>query len=423
MTTLALMLTMTLASLARNLTLSEAQQMARNNYPLIKRYDIIGKTEQLNVANISKSWLPQVQFDAQATWQSDVTSWPESMKSMLTQLGADVKGLKKDQYKIGVSVNQQVYDGGTTSARKEVAKAQSQVEEAQNTASLYALRERVDDIYFSILLTDERLKLNEEMQLTLQANEDKLTKMNRQGTATMSDVNTLMAERLQTVQQHTQLETTRKSLLDVLSVFVGEQVDGVVRPLASESFVGDALQRPEMDIYNKQLELVEAQKKTIKSGLKPKVSIFASGFYGYPGYNMFEDMMNHDWSLNGMIGAKLSWNLSNFYTRKNDLAKLQSQSSDIMVQRENFLFNNRLQQTQESTVIAGYKQTIAQDDEIVRLRSKVRKAAEAKLDHGIIDVTALVQEISRENQAAINKSLHEVELLQHQYKLLNVKGE
>ncbi len=420
---LILLLTLVTSLFAQDVTYSEAQQLARDNYPLVKRYDLISRTEQLTLSNVSKQWLPQVQIDAQATWQNRVTEWADGMKGMMEQYGISMKGLKKDQYNVGFSVNQMVYDGGSTSAQRTVAKAQAKVDEAQNTTELYALRERIDEIFFSILLTDGRLLLNEEMQKTLKSNEEKLRKMLGQGTTTQSDVNAMTAELLTTQQQHTELETTRDALLSVLSVFLGKEVHGVIKPSPADVTMGDAANRPELEQYRLQTELVNAQKKTLDSGLMPKVGVFANGYYGYPGYNMFNDMMKHDWSFNVMLGAKVTWDIGSLYTRKNDLAKLQNQRDEIATAQETFLFNNKLQQSQESTTIIGYKRLIQQDDEIVQLRQRVRKAAEAKLDYGIVDVNDLVQEISKENQASINKTLHEVELLKHQYSLATIKGE
>ena len=149
----------------------------------------------------------------------------------------------------------------------------------------------------------------------------------------------------------------------------------------------------------------------------PRLSLFAQGFYGYPGLNMFEDMMRHKWSLNGIVGARLSWNIGSLYTRKNDKAKLDVQRSMFQVQRDNFLFNNNLEQLQENENIARYRKLMEGDEEIITLRSQVRKAAESKLSHGIIDVNDLVREINNENAARVQQSLHEIELLKEVYDL------
>jgi hypothetical protein len=132
---------------------------------------------------------------------------------------------------------------------------------------------------------------------------------------------------------------------------------------------------------------------------------------------MFEDMLSHKWRLNGMIGARLTWNIGALYTRKNDKAKLQLERELTQSNREVFLFNNRLEQLQQNEEIDRYKQLMSDDEEIIALRSAVRKAAESKLAHGIIDVNDLVREINQENVARVQKSIHEIEMLKEIYQL------
>ena len=153
----------------------------------------------------------------------------------------------------------------------------------------------------------------------------------------------------------------------------------------------------------------------MNAALLPKLSVFASGFYGYPGYNMFEDMMRHDWSWNGMIGARLTWNIGALYTRHNDKAKIQLLRDQAENGREVFLFNNRLEQLQQNENIRRYNALMADDAEIIALRTKVRKAAESKLQHGIIAVNDLVKEINNENAAKVQQRVHEINLLKELY--------
>ena len=125
-------------------TLEECQQAAERNYPLIRQYELIEKTTELTVANIQKGWLPQVSAQAQATYQSDVTAWPDQMRTMMTGLGVDMKGLTKDQYRVGIDVSQTIYDGGTISSQKQIAREQGKVQAAQNEVKIYNVSKRVN---------------------------------------------------------------------------------------------------------------------------------------------------------------------------------------------------------------------------------------------------------------------------------------
>ena len=399
-------------------TLEDFQRAAEQNYPLIKQYGLIEQTTTLTVANIGKGWLPQVSVSAQATYQSDVVSWPEQMQTVYQQMGLDMKGLKKDQYRVGIDVQQMLFDGGAIKSQKAIAREQGQAREAETEVSLYQVRQRVNEMFFGLLLLDDQIQLNADQQELLSANEKKLASMLKRGTAAESDYLSVKAERLNAVQQMTSLQSQKQALSRMLSVFSGLEVKALVKPEVS---VAESQQqevhRPELKVIEAQLRLTDAQEKALNAALMPKLGIFAQGYYGYPGYNMFEDMMSHKWSWNGMIGARLTWNIGALYTRKNDKAKLDVQRSAYNVQRDVFLFNNQLEQIQQNEDIERYKKLMSDDEEIIRLRSSVRKAAESKLAHGIIDVNDLIREINQENSARVQQSMHEVQMLKEIYDL------
>lgn len=411
-------------------TLEECQLAAENNYPLIRQYGLIEKTTQLTVANVQKGWLPQVSVSAQATLQSDVTAWPDQMKTMLEGMGVDIKGLGKDQYRVGIDVQQTIFDGGVIGSQKEIARRQGDVFAAQNEVNIYNVRKRVNDMYFGLLLIDEQLKLNADLQELLAGNERKLSRMFEKGTAAESDYLNVKAERLNVVQQRTSLESRRKALVRMLSTFCGIEVNNPSRPPLLRKGDGtgqvggpDGVSlRPELKAIDAQIRLADAQEKALNAALMPKLGVFAQGFYGYPGYNMFEDMLRRQFSWNGIIGARLIWNIGALYTRKNDKAKINNQRSSFNVQRDVFLFNNNLEQIQQNENIERYKKLMADDEEIIRLRLSIRKAAESKLTHGIIDVNDLVREINAENAARVQQSVHEIEMLKEMYDHKFTKG-
>ena len=411
-----------LSSVSRAQTLEECQQAAEKNYPLIKQYGLIAKTTQLTVKNIQKGWLPQVTASAQATYQSAITAWPESMQTMYQQMGLSMKGLRKDQYKIGVDLQQTIYDGGAISSQRNIAQQEGKVQEAQTETNLYQVRRHVNEMYFSLLLLNEQIQLNEDVKALLQSSEKKLSAMVKGGTAATSDLDNVRAERLSVEQQNENLKQQKLMLQRMLSVFCGLEVNDTQKP-APIQIASSVNKRPEMRLYNSQLELTEAKEKALDTQLRPKLGLFAQGFYGYPGLNMFEDMMNRKWSLNGIVGVKLSWNVSAFYTHKNDKARLSAQREMIENAREVFLFNNKLEEIQQNENINRYQTMMKSDDEIIVLRTNVRKAAESKLAHGIIDVISLLREINNENAAKTQQSIHEIDMLKEMYNLKYTNNE
>ena len=402
-----------LPMLALGQTLDECQQAAcqqaaEKNYPLIQQYGLIEKTTQLTVANIQKGWLPQVLASAQATYQSDVTAWPDEMKTMMGGMGIDMKGLTKDQYRVGIDVQQTIYDGGVIGSQKRIAREQGKVQ---------AVRRRVNEMFFGLLLIDEQIKLNTDLQTLLAGNERKLESMTKRGTAAESDLQNVKAERLNAIQKATELASQKQMLQRMLSTFCGIEINNIQKPQVKAEGGGLTAEnrRPELKALDAQIGVLNAQEKALNAALRPKVGVFAQGFYGYPGLNMFEDMMRHKWSLNGIIGARVTWNIGALYTRKNDKAKLQLQRDMTENNREVFLFNNNLEQIQQHENIARYQKLMAQDGEIISLRQAVRKAAESKLAHGIIDANDLVREINQEHAACVQQSVHEIEMLKEIY--------
>ena len=398
-------------------TLEECQQAAEKNYPLIQQYGLIEKTTELTVANIQKGWLPQVSVQAQATYQNKVVAWPDEMQPMMSGMGINMEGLKKDQYRVGIDVQQTIYDGGVMGSQKRIAREQGKVQEAQNEVNIYNVRKRVNEMYFGLLLIDEKIKLNTDLQTLLEGNERELESMTERGTAAESDLQSVKAERLNAVQKGIELESQKQMLLRMLSTFCGLEVKEVSKPQATAEDGGLMAEnrRPELRALDAQIGVLNAQEKALNAALMPKIGAFAQGYYGYPGLNMFEDMMRHQWSWNGIVGARLTWNIGALYTRKNDKAKLQLQRDLTENNRDVFLFNNNLDQIRQRENIERYRKLMAQDGEIISLRQAVRKAAESKLTHGIIDVNDLVREINQEHAACVQQSVHEIEMLKEIY--------
>lgn len=403
-------------------TLEECQLAAEKNYPMIKQYDLISQTTRLTVQNIMKGWLPQIAITAQATYQSDVTSWPESMKATFQQFGINMKGLSKDQYKIGIDLQQTIYDGGTISSMRSIARQEEKVQKAQVETNLYQVRKRVNEMYFSLLLLNEQIKLNDDVKALLLSSEKKLASMLKGGTIATSDFENIRAERLSVEQQNESLKSQQQMLQHLLSTFCGIKVSNVQKPAPFETTIS-MNKRPEMQLFDNQLKLSSIKEKALNTQVRPKLGIFAQGFYGYPGFNMFEDMMNRKWSLNGIAGIKLSWNIGALYSLKNDKAKLRLQREMTENAREIFLFNNQLEEIQQNENIKRYHTMKQADDEIIMLRTNIRKAAESKLSHGIIDINNLLREINNENAAKIQQTIHDIEMLKEMYNLKYTNNE
>ena len=397
-------------------SLEECRQAAEHNYPIIRQYDLIARTTELTVRNIQKAWFPQISVTAQGSYQNKVTAWPENLQGLFAQMGLQLQGLSRDQYKVGIDVRQTLFDGGTIGSLREIARGEGAVQAAQTEVDLYKIGQRVHEMYFALLLLDEQLRLNADVNALLRSNEAQLAAMLKSGTASAGDFENVKAERLSAEQQQTELLSQRQTLQRLLSLFCGIPVDSIRRPAVPNLPSGEN-KRPELRLFDRRLQLTDAQEKAVDAQLLPQLGLFAQGYYGNPGLNLFEDMMKRRWSWNGIAGLKLTWNLSALYTHRNEKSKLRVQRELIENARQQFLFNNRLDETQQSENVRRFRAIAQRDGEIIALRTAVRKAAESKLAHGIIDVNGLLREINKENAAKTQQAIHEIDMLKAMYDL------
>ena len=399
-------------------SLEECRHLAREHYPEIRLYDLIAQTEQYNLSNAARAWIPQVTLSGQATYQSATSTYPEAFNTILQANGIEMAGISRDQYKIAVDVSQHIWDGGKSKADKAIAEAEAEEQRSRVDVSLYDLQSRVDNLYFGILLLDERKAQTEALIEVLASNLARLQTYYKNGVAMQADVDAVEAELLTARQTLVQVESSRASYRRMLEIFIGQ-------PLAAENLERPAMQqlqsrtsaRPELALFEAQERKLEALRNTINASLMPRFSAFAQGYYGYPGLDMFKSMVSSAWTPNAIVGVRMSWNIGAFYTKRNNLEKLNAAEKQIAVQRDVFLFNTQMQTTQDDGEIARLRQAITDDSRIVELRRRVRMAAESQLKNGVIDATDLLRKISDETAAALARSTHEIELLQATYRL------
>lgn len=398
-------------------TLEECQQLACDHYPEIRQYDLIRQSEQYDLSNAARSWLPQVSFSAQATWQNRVPEFPSALSGMLDQAGVSLRGLDKDQYKVALEVNQTIWDGGQSQADRRVIEATADEHRQATEVDLYAVKGRVNDLYFGILLLEERLGQTDLTIALLQSNLDKVRSLVTNGVAMQTDADAVEAELLSVQQQRVQIEASRESYRRMLELFIGQRLaERLERPELVEAVSGESA-RPELAWIDAQQERLAAQELSVKSATRPRLGVFAQGYYGYPGLDYFAGMVSTDWTWNALIGVKMSWNFGAYYTKKNRLSNLRVAQQQLDIQRDVFLFNTDLQVAEEQGNISRLRRALADDDRIVALRRSVREAAESKLRNGVIDTNDLLRKITDEASARSARSLREVELLKAIYEL------
>lgn len=396
------------------LSIEACYEKARANYPLIKQYGLIEKTKEYNLSNAAKGYLPQVTFSAQATYQSDVTEIPIDLDAIgLT--GVKIPSVSQDQYKMELALSQTLWDGGAIRSERKALHTQAEVDQRDMDVNMYTINERVNQLYFGVLLAEAQLEQNKVLQAELRRSCEQVSSYIKNGIAQQSDLDAIRVDLLKAKQTEAQFEHTKRAYREMLSRLIGEEIGEetrlvkpeAVRPLTKEN------NRPELELYQARIRNLRAQDSRITAGMMPKLGLFVTGGYGKPGLDMFED----NFKAYYLAGVRLSWNLGSLYTRKNDRRKIQTGIRSIETQRETFLFNTSLDVAQRNATIDKYIDQLKYDDEIIALRGSVRRASETKMANGTLSGTDLTRDIHAEQSAIQDKILHEIELLMAIYNL------
>ena len=398
---------------AQTLTLQQCYQLARENYPLIKRNDLLAKSKDYTVEKASKAWLPQINILGQATYQSDVTQLPIKLPN------ATVEPLSKDQYKFFADVNQTIFDGGMIYNQKKIAELQSQTEIQKNEVELEKLKDRINQLFFGIIQTDEQINQLDLSKSDLQNGLKKAEAQLKYGTILRSNVDVLKAQLINIEQQQIELKSLKSSFIKTLSFFINKNLDENTQLEKPEKLLlTNENNRPELKLFDLQKQLSESQKSLIKSKNLPKLGAFLQAGYGKPGLNM----LKNEFDTFFIGGIKLNIPISGFYTKSNELALIDNQQQDIDIQKENFLFNQKFSMIQNSNDLEKIQKLIDKDIEIISLRESIKKASLAQLENGVINTNDYLLEVNAEEQAKISKIKHEIQYLLTQYNLKTQLG-
>ncbi len=401
---------------AQTLTLEECYRLARENYPLLKKQGLISQSEKLAVSNAARLNLPQVSFSGQASYQSETLSFPEALG--VSPFGI-LPEISKAQYRLQGDVSQNLFDGGLSKYQQETSHANAAVQRQSLEVSLYSLNDRVNQLYFSVLLIGEQLKQNQLRKNDLQNAAAKAEAALKNGTAFRSNVNELKAELANADMATTELQANRKTFLQMLSVLTGQSIyDPEQLQIPPGGTVSPSVKRPELALYDFQKKAFDVQEKQLRTNYLPKVNAFVQGAFGRPTLNIIADEAG-TWY---MAGLRFNWNLGSLYTLKNNRNLLEINRQNVDADTETFLRNTEIEITRYRGDIEKYRDLLVQDETVIELRTAVKTSAQSQLDNGVITTRDFIDKVNHESLARQNKVLHQIQLLQAQYNLKQVSG-
>lgn len=399
------------------ITLDECIGLAYDNYPQIKEMSLIEMTRGIDLKTAAYAWLPHLNVSGKATWQSEVVEMPIEIPGM------DIR-IPHDQYGLTAEFTQQIWDGGTSHSRRELAEAGAEVKKTQLETNLWAIRSRIQNIYLGIILIDKQMRLNDLLRENLERNSEEVGSLINGGVALPTDLDQVSVNILSCLQQRASLEADRRSYVKLLGLMTGRDMTGVELAIPQEAldFQDDGMRdfatRPEMSLYSAQLKQNEVQLRQLNTLISPKLNLSLQGGYGRPGMNM----LSGDFSAYFVAGLKLQWNIGALYTRGMDKRKLKADAQKIDLTRETFLLNSSVEAEQKNNAIEKARDVLDRDSEIIALRQRIREAGENQYREGTIKMNDYLSMLDEEYKAKANESMHEVQLMMAVYDMKNTLG-
>ena len=415
---LLLLLMISLAGRAQHAvyTLEKCYALARQNYPLIKKHDLIARTSNYSVENAGKGWLPQFSVSGQASYQSQTIDF---QKAIGGGPGLLIPPLSKDQYKIQAELDQNIFDGGRIKNEKDMILANEASQQQNLEIALYQLNDRINQLYFFLFLIDEQIRQNDISKSNFQSAADQAKAAYDNGTAFKSNVDEFLAEIASIELVNIDYRANRKAYLDMLAIFIGQPLDEKTELLMPPQILPDpVIKRPEIALYDLNKIIYDVQEKQLKTAYLPRFDAFIQGAYGRPTLNFIDDNFG-GWYVGGV---RMIWNLGSLYTLKNNRTNIRLNKEAVDVDKETFIYNTNLTLSKQGQDLIKYSSLIRQDETIISLRSSVASAAKAQLENGVVTVHDYIAKSNDENLAKQSRILHSIQLIQAQYQYKNTSG-
>lgn len=394
------------------LTIEESYRLATENYPLTKQRELISRSEEYSLSNAAKGILPVITINGQDSYQSDVTNIPIEVPEVIEELS-------KHQYKIYGELSANLYDGGVIRNQKESYRANAKIDEQKLEVELYKLKDRINQLFFGILLLDAQLVQNELLKSDIQRGIERINASIANGIALKSSADVLHAEYLKADQKTIELHASRHAYIEMLGLMIGETLNDSTRLEKPASLtLSSAINRPELRLYDYQRDAIDVQTRMLATRNRPKLSLFFQGGYGRPAL----DMLDNQPEAYYITGIRLNWTISGFYTYKKEKALLSINQTNLDLQKQTFIHNTNLSLNNHRGEVSKLHNVMATDDQIIALREKIKNTAAAQLENGVINSNDYLREVTAEDLARQNKILHEIQLLLAQYNLQTTTG-
>lgn len=397
-----------------SVTLKQCQDWARENHPVLKQLALYQQILSLKNENNATSYLPQVNLNGQATYQSQVTKIGISLPNI------KIPSVDKDQYKIYLDFKQTIWDGGVTKAKELANNAENAGNMQQAEVELYQVRDKVNQFFFTSFLIQENLKILDKKTETLNERKAQLESAVNNGVVLSSELDRLLAELINTQQTETELKSNRETVLYALAILTGKTVDtfgNLILP-ADETVPSQPVLRPEIDLFAKQNALLDANSEILRKARNPKFFGFGQAGYGKPGLNMLSNKFDTYY----LVGVGLSWNVFDWKNTSRQQQMLKLQQEIVQTKEQAFLQGIDLATDQKNKQISRLNELMKSDQDLISLRERITKTSASKLENGTITSADYIQDLNAEVTARLALQTHKIQLEQAQIDLNNIRG-
>lgn len=403
------------------ISLSECYEKAQAHYPLYSQPALLEQANALQLERIRKERLPEINWNAQASLQSEVVEFPFQLP-----LPPGESALDLPLYRIQTTADLQyaIYDGGLNEARQKIEKAQLAADVQQVQVELDKLKPQANQYVFGILMQRERIGILRNSQATLEKKVETMEAGQRHGVVLPADVDKLRVEILRLEAEIGQAEGTALGLVASLSALIGETLPPDVSftlPGMEEALAGSLeIKRPELQLFHYQKESILAREDMITAARRPKVGAFLQAGFGAPNpLNFFDESL----SPFAMGGVKFSWKIFDWDQSGRDRQLLALKSQLVSQQRDAFEASIERLDGKYREDIATLEKLMQRDEEIAQLQERILEQVSVQMEQGVATSTDYIIQSNALAQARLNRQLHELQQQQIKVEYLTLKGQ
>ena len=401
---------------ADSLTLKACYGIAYTNYPTTKQRGYNKTVNDLKLKNLNVNYYPQILLKGQTSYQSDVPRMIFSYPQIQPEIPA------KDRYQITLDLKQNIWDGGTTSSQKIAEQQQLDIDNKKIEVELYSLRPKINDLYFSVLLLQEKKSVNEVTYKDIQQRIKELESRVKNEVITPSNLYILQAQLLQIEQEIRSIDADRTASLKMLSELIGVQLsENITLAVPSPDLNNLDLvpgDRPEHRLYSVQQSQFDSYKDVVSTKSIPKFSFIGQAGFGRPGLNFLDNSFEPFYT----VGLSVSWNPINWNQNNNEIQIYDINKKIISTQQETFDKNLRVSLEKYKSDILKFQDLLSKDEEIISLREKIVSSTYSQLQNGTITSTVYLTELNNKYQSQLLLETHRLQLIQAKVNFLTTKG-